>query len=64
MSNTVKFLIKKEKDIYCLELYRPYAQENGEIIWSYIDSFNSMTSIELNTLKNFLQEYLYKNDWD
>lgn len=64
MNNTVKFSVKEEKDLCSLEVYRAYEKEDCDIKWWYIDSFHPMSKMELHTLKNFLQEYLYHNDWD
>ena len=64
MDDKIKFEIKQQNSNYSLMIYRAYEKENGELNWSYIDSCHPMSKIELHTLKNFLQEYLYHNDWD
>lgn len=62
MKESIKFKIKKQDDHNSLEIYRPYDRD-GQTIWSYIDSCHPMNTMELLTLKNFLQEYLHNNDW-
>ena len=61
---SIKFEIKQDKDLYSLQIYRGYYQENGETKFYYIDSCSPMSKMDLYTLKNFLQEYLRNNDWD
>lgn len=67
MEPTIKFKIDPDKsphlDIQSIEVYRAYTNENGEILWGYIDSLHPMSKMELLTLRNFLQEYLQNNDW-
>ena len=65
LPKTVDFKIQEniDKDIHSIQFYRVYKTEEGEEKTGYIDSFSPMSKIELHALKNFLQEYLHKNDW-
>ncbi len=67
MQDTIKFKIvdsETNSDIKSMQVFRPYKSENGEITWGYIDSLHPMSKMDLLILKNTIQEYLQKYDWD
>ena len=67
MSDTIRFKVvdgEINPDIKSVQIYRPYITENGEVNWGYIDSLHPMSKMDLLILKNTIQEYLQKYDWD
>ena len=67
MSDTIRFKVVDgdiNPDIKSVQIYRPYITENEEVNWGYIDSLHPMSKMDLLILKNTIQEYLQKYDWD
>ena len=67
MQDTIKFKIvdgETNSDVKSMQVFRPYKSESGEITWGYIDSLHPMSKMDLLILKNTIQEYLQKYDWD
>tara|TARA_B100002019_G_scaffold288513_1_gene302273 strand:+ start:1299 stop:1502 length:204 start_codon:yes stop_codon:yes gene_type:complete len=67
MSDTIRFKVvdgEINPDIKSVQIYRPYITENEEVNWGYIDSLHPMSKMDLLILKNTIQEYLQKYDWD
>lgn len=66
MKPTIKFVIKNSPDnnnIKSVQVHRAYIEEDGNILWGYVDSLHPMSTMELLELKNTLQEYIQNNDW-
>ena len=68
MEPTIKFEVKDSEinsDIKSVQIFRPYNnKETGETSWGYVDSLHPMSKMDLLILKNTIQEYLQKYDWD
>jgi len=60
----IKFNIKpnSSKEFHSIDIYRVYGEDHTDNM-VYIDTVHPMTIIELNQLKNYLQEYIHNNDW-
>ena len=66
MKPTIKFVIKDSPDnnnIKSVQVHRAYTEQDGNILWGYVDSLHPMSTMELLELKNTLQEYIQNNDW-
>ncbi len=66
MDQDIEFKMKtvgSENQLNAVEIYRIYRKPDGTKVKGYVDSIHAMSYAELLTLKNFLQEYLHKNDW-
>lgn len=63
-NSKIQFKVKSntDKTRFSIEIYRLYGKDIPENM-VYIDSMHPMDIMELHDLKNFLQEYLHKNDW-
>ena len=57
MLNT-KFKIKEKNGIYGIEIYRSVSDTNDN--YTYIDTFSPMDLTEINELKQFLSDFLWK----
>lgn len=66
MKPTIKFVVKDSPDnnkIKSIQVHRAYIEEDGNVLWGYVDSLHPMSTMELLELKNTLQEYIQNNDW-
>lgn len=67
MEQSIKFKVvdgEIDPEVKSVQIYRPYTTETGEISWGYVDSLHPMSKMDLLILKNTIQEYLQKYDWN